>query len=121
MANNSVSLNSVVKSMGLVFGDIGTSPIYALTAVFLLLPPTPENVMGILSLIIWTMTMLVTVQYTYLAMHLGKKGEGGTIMLKEILLPMLKSGNRVAFVSLLAIVGIALFIGDAVITPAISM
>lgn len=115
------SLNGVVKSMGLVFGDIGTSPIYALTAIFFLIPPTPQNIMGILSLIIWTMTTLVTIQYTYLAMHLGKKGEGGTIMLKEILLPMLKSGNQIAFVSLLAIVGIALFIGDGVITPAISM
>lgn len=115
------SLNGVVKSMGLVFGDIGTSPIYALTAIFFLIPPTPENIMGMLSLIIWTMTTLVTVQYTWLAMHLGKKGEGGTIVLKEILLPMLKSGNQIAFVSLLAIAGIALFIGDGVITPAISM
>jgi KUP system potassium uptake protein len=77
--------------------------------------------MGILSLILWTLTVLVTVQYTYLAMHLGKKGEGGTIVLKEILLPLLKSSNRVAFVSLLAIVGISLFIGDGVITPAISI
>jgi len=117
----SASLQGVVKSMGLVFGDIGTSPIYALTAIFLLIPPTPENIMGMLSLIIWTMTMLVTVQYTWLAMHVGKKGEGGTIVLKEILLPLLKSGNQIAFVSLLAIVGIALFIGDGVITPAISM
>jgi len=111
----------VVKSMGLVFGDIGTSPIYALTAIFLLIPPTPENVMGILSLIIWTLTILVTVEYTYLAMHLGKKGEGGTIVLKETLLPLLKSGNQVAFVTLLAIIGISLFIGDGVITPAISI
>lgn len=121
MTHATSPLNGVVKSMGLVFGDIGTSPIYALTAIFFLIPPTPENIMGILSLIIWTMTTLVTVQYTYLAMHLGKKGEGGTIVLKEILLPMLKSGNQIAFVSLLAIVGIALFIGDGVITPAISM
>src|SRR5512136_2695062 len=121
MTHNSLSLNGVVKSMGLVFGDIGTSPIYSLTAIFLLIPPTPENVLGILSLILWTLTMLVTVQYTYLAMHLGRKGEGGTIVLKEILLPMLKSGNQVAFVSLLAIVGISLFIGDSVITPAISI
>ncbi len=115
------SLNSVVKSMGLVFGDIGTSPIYALTAIFFIVQPTPGNVLGILSLILWTLTMLVTVQYTYLAMHLGTKGEGGTIVLREILLPMLKSRTQVAFVSLLAIVGIALFIGDGVITPAISM
>jgi KUP system potassium uptake protein len=107
--------------MGLVFGDIGTSPIYALTAIFFLIPPTPQNVMGILSLIIWTLTLLVTLEYTYLAMHLGKKGEGGTIVLKELLLPMLRSGNQIAFVSLIAIVGISLFIGDGVITPAISI
>jgi KUP system potassium uptake protein len=121
MLKNNIAISSVVKSMGLVFGDIGTSPIYTLTAIFLLIPPTPENIMGILSLIIWTLTILVTVQYTFLAMHLGKKGEGGTIVLKEILLPLLKSGNQVAFVSLLAIVGISLFIGDSVITPAISI
>jgi len=112
---------SVVKSMGLVFGDIGTSPIYTFTAIFLFTTPSPQNVMGILSLIFWTLTILVTVQYTFLAMHLGKKGEGGTIVLKEILLPMLKSGNQVAFVSLLTIIGISLFIGDGVITPAISI
>nr|WP_321352276.1 KUP/HAK/KT family potassium transporter [uncultured Methanoregula sp.] len=115
------SVSGIVKSMGLVFGDIGTSPIYALTAIFLLIPPTPENVMGILSLVIWTLTILVTFEYTFLAMHIGKKGEGGTIVLKETLLPLLKSGNQAAFVSLLAIVGISLFIGDGVITPAISI
>jgi KUP system potassium uptake protein len=121
MLKNYFSIPGIVKSMGLVFGDIGTSPIYTLTAIFLLIPPTPQNIMGILSLIIWTLTILVTVQYTFLAMHLGKKGEGGTIVLKEILLPLLKSGNQVAFISLLAIVGISLFIGDSVITPAISI
>ncbi|MFZ1128590.1 KUP/HAK/KT family potassium transporter [Methanoregula sp.] len=112
---------AIVKSMGLVFGDIGTSPIYTFTAIFFLIPPTPQNIMGILSLIFWTLTLLVTVQYTFLAMRLGKKGEGGTIVLKEILLPMLKSGNQIAFVSLLSIIGISLFIGDGVITPAISI
>jgi KUP system potassium uptake protein len=121
MPGDHVSLPGIVKSMGLVFGDIGTSPIYTLTAIFLLIPPTPQNVMAILSLIFWTLIILVTVEYTYLAMHLGKKGEGGTIVLKEILLPLLKSSNRIAFVSLLAIVGISLFIGDGVITPAISI
>jgi KUP system potassium uptake protein len=121
MAHNSGYLNGVVKSMGLVFGDIGTSPIYALTAIFFIIQPTQENVLGMLSLILWTLTMLVTVQYTYLAMHLGTKGEGGTIVLREILLPLLRSRAQTAFVSILAIVGIALFIGDGVITPAISM
>jgi KUP system potassium uptake protein len=121
MLKNYFAIPGIVKSMGLVFGDIGTSPIYTLTAIFLLIPPTPQNIMGILSLIIWTLTILVTVQYTFLAMHLGRKGEGGTIVLKEILLPLLKSSNQVAFISLLAIVGISLFIGDSVITPAISI
>ncbi len=121
MLKSYFAIPGIVKSMGLVFGDIGTSPIYALTAIFLLIPPTPQNVMGILSLIVWTLTILVTVEYTYLAMHLGKKGEGGTIVLKEILLPLLKTGNQVAFVSFLTIVGIALFIGDCVIMPAITI
>ena len=121
MLKSYFAIPGIVKSMGLVFGDIGTSPIYTFTAIFLLIPPTPQNVMGILSLIVWTLTILVTVEYTYLAMHLGKKGEGGTIVLKEILLPLLKTGNQVAFVSFLTIVGIALFIGDCVITPAITI
>jgi KUP system potassium uptake protein len=121
MLKNYFAIPGIVKSMGLVFGDIGTSPIYTFTAIFLLIPATPQNVMGILSLIVWTLTILVTVEYTYLAMHLGKKGEGGTIVLKEILLPLLKTGNQVAFVSFLTIVGIALFIGDCVITPAITI
>jgi KUP system potassium uptake protein len=122
MLKNYFAMPGLVKSMGLVFGDIGTSPIYTLTAILFLLPDkSPENIMGILSLIVWTLTILVTVEYTYLAMHLGKKGEGGTIVLKEILLPLLKSGNQIAFVSLLAIIGISLFIGDGVITPAISI
>jgi KUP system potassium uptake protein len=121
MLKSYFAIPGIVKSMGLVFGDIGTSPIYALTAIFLLIPPTPQNVMGILSLIVWTLTILVTVEYTYLAMHLGKKGEGGTIVLKEILVPLLKTGNQVAFVSFLTIVGIALFVGDCVIMPAITI
>ncbi|HSA38506.1 MAG TPA: KUP/HAK/KT family potassium transporter [Methanoregula sp.] len=115
------TVSSVVKSIGLVFGDIGTSPIYALTAIFLIIPPRPENVLGILSLVIWTLTILVTTEYTFLAMSLGKKGEGGTIVLREILLPLLKSGHQVTFVSFLTVCGIALFIGDGVITPAISL
>lgn len=112
---------NIIKSIGLVFGDIGTSPIYALTAIFLILPPTFDNILGILSLVLWTLTVLVTIEYTFLAMSLGRKGEGGTIVLKEILLPLLKSGHQIAFVSFLAIIGIALFIGDGVITPAISI
>ncbi len=111
----------VIKSLGLVFGDIGTSPIYTLTVIFLLTKPTEHNVIGVLSLIVWTLVILVSVEYAWLAMSLGKKGEGGTIVLKEILVPMLKSGRQVAFITLLSFIGISLLVGDGVITPAISI
>jgi KUP system potassium uptake protein len=111
----------IVHSMGLVFGDIGTSPIYTLTVIFLLTRPTEKHVIGVLSLIIWTLIILVTMEYAWLAMSLGKKGEGGTIVLKEILLPLLKSGRNVTFVTLLAYIGTSFLIGDGVITPAISI
>lgn len=111
----------IVKSMGLVFGDIGTSPIYTLTVIFALTKPTIDNVFGILSLVFWTMTILVTAEYAWLAMSLGRKGEGGTIVLKEILARMLKPGRQLAFVVFLSYVGVCLLLGDGVITPAISI
>src|SRR5665648_970343 len=111
----------IIKSLGLVFGDIGTSPIYTLTVIFILTSKTQAHVMGILSLIIWTLILVVTLEYAWLAMSLGQKGEGGTIVLREILVPLLKSRRNVAFVSLLSIIGISLLFGDGVITPAISI
>ncbi|MDD3247093.1 MAG: KUP/HAK/KT family potassium transporter [Methanosarcina sp.] len=111
----------IVNSMGLVFGDIGTSPIYTLTVIFLLTRPTEIHVIGVLSLIIWTLITLVTVEYAWLAMSLGKKGEGGTIVLKELLVPLLKSGRNVALITLLAYIGTSFLVGDGVITPAISI
>jgi KUP system potassium uptake protein len=111
----------IIKSMGLVFGDIGTSPIYTLTVIVVLTKPTPENVYGILSLIVWTLMILVTVKYAWLAMGLGRKGEGGTIVLKEILVRLLKPGRQLAFVGVLSFFGVALLLGDGVITPAISI
>lgn len=114
-------VSGVIKSLGLVFGDIGTSPIYTLTVIFLLTKPTEAHVIGVLSLIVWTLAILVTVEYAWLAMSLGKKGEGGTIVLKELLVPLLKSGRKVAFVTLLSFIGISLLVGDGIITPAISI
>jgi KUP system potassium uptake protein len=111
----------IVKSMGLVFGDIGTSPIYTLTVIFALTRPTQGNVFGILSLVFWTLIILVSMEYAWLAMHLGRKGEGGTIVLREILVRLLKPGRQVAFVSFLSFIGVSLLLGDGVITPAISI
>jgi KUP system potassium uptake protein len=119
--NRNKSMAEIVKSMGLVFGDIGTSPIYTLTIIFLITPPTPENIIGVLSLIVWTLILLVMIQYAWLAMSLGQRGEGGTIVLREILTPMLKSTRQIAFVTFISYIGISLLIGDGVITPAISI
>jgi KUP system potassium uptake protein len=121
MPDKTSPLKGTIKSLGLVFGDIGTSPIYTFTVIFLILKPTERNVVGVLSLIIWTLILLVTVQYAWLAMSLGKRGEGGTIVLREILVPLLKSSRAVSFVTLLSFIGISLIIGDGVITPAISI
>src|SRR5208283_5261766 len=115
------SMRGIFHSLGLVFGDIGTSPIYTLTVILILTRPTESNVIGVLSLIVWTLVILVTVEYSWLAMSLGKRGEGGTIVLRELLAPLLTSGREVAFFTLLSFIGISLIIGDGVITPAISI
>jgi KUP system potassium uptake protein len=111
----------ILKSMGLVFGDIGTSPIYTLTVIFALTKPTPEHIFGIISLLFWTLVILVHVEYAVLAMSLSRKGEGGTIVLKEILSRMLKPGQQLTMVGILSLLGVALLLGDGVITPAISI
>jgi len=121
MLDTNSSFKGIIKSLGLVFGDIGTSPIYTLTVIILLTPPTIENVIGVLSLIVWTLIILVTVEYAWLAMSLGKRGEGGTIVLRELLVPLLTTGRQVSLVTLLSFIGISLIIGDGVITPAISI
>jgi KUP system potassium uptake protein len=115
------SSKEVIRAMGIVFGDIGTSPIYTLTIIFLLIEPNKTNVMGILSLIFWTLIFVVTIQYSWLAMNISSKGEGGIIVLRSVLLKSLKKGRRFAFVTLLGYIGIALLLGDGVLTPAISI
>ena len=111
----------VIRSMGIVFGDIGTSPIYTLTVVFTLTPRTEQSVLGILSLVAWTMLVLVTVEYGWLAMSLAYKGQGGEIMLREILRKTIKPGRQLTFAGFLTFVGVSLLLGDGVITPAISL
>ncbi len=115
------TIKGIIRSLGLVFGDIGTSPIYTLTVVIAMTTLTEVHILGILSLIIWTLILIVSIEYAWLAMSLGQKGEGGTIVLREILIPLLKSGRQVGFVSLLSFIGISLLFGDGVITPAISI
>jgi KUP system potassium uptake protein len=121
MTNPGSPLSKIVKSLGLVFGDIGTSPIYTMGAVMLFMIPSSFNIFGLLSLVTWTLLIIISVQYIWLAMSLSDKGEGGTIVLKNILDTLLQPGIAASIVSVLTIIGIALFIGDGVITPAISI
>jgi len=115
------SFKENLKAMGLVFGDIGTSPIYTLAVIFTLTTPTLSNLMGVLSLIFWALIILVTVEYAWLAMSLSTKGEGGIIVLKEIVTSLLKSSRKIAFAGFLGFIGVSLLMGDGVITPAISI
>lgn len=121
MGDTASPFSKIVKSLGLVFGDIGTSPIYTMGAVMLFMIPSSFNIFGLLSLVTWTLLIVISVQYIWLAMSLSDKGEGGTIVLKNIVDTLLQPGIAASAVSVLTIIGIALFIGDGVITPAISI
>lgn len=117
------SCRDILKSLGIVFGDIGTSPIYTFAAIFSVIEPSLINIMGTCSLIIWTLILLVTGQYAWLAMSLEQEGqgEGGIIILKEILTQHLSSRSLVVIITFLSFLGTAFFIGDGVVTPAISI
>jgi KUP system potassium uptake protein len=116
----------IVGALGVVFGDIGTSPLYALRETFLhdtSLTPTPDHVMGVLSTLFWAVTLTVTIKYVTLIMRADNKGEGGVLALATLGTHGLNGkGRRIRIgVTLLAVVGLALFYGDAMITPAISV
>jgi len=109
-------------SIGVVYGDIGTSPLYALKTA--LAHPTgsavsPEEVIGIVSLLVWALIFTVTLKYVAFLMQADNKGEGGTLALMALAHRAL--GEHSNWVFLLGVAGAALFSGDAIITPAISV
>jgi KUP system potassium uptake protein len=108
-------------SIGVVFGDIGTSPLYALqTALGQFKGPLgPPEVVGVVSLIIWALLIIVTAKYVLFLMQADNKGEGGILSLKALAQRALGQKTPIAF--LLGVAGSALFSGDAMITPAISV
>jgi KUP system potassium uptake protein len=109
-------------AVGVVYGDIGTSPIYAfreaIKATGVAVPGQAE-VLGILSLLVWTLILIVTVKYVFLLLRADNRGEGGILALYTLV--RLAAGKRSVPVLLLALGGAALFAGDAAITPAISV
>ncbi|MDQ7827071.1 MAG: KUP/HAK/KT family potassium transporter [Candidatus Eremiobacteraeota bacterium] len=116
-----INFCEITKPLGIVFGDIGTSPIYTLTAVFLVMKPTEENIIGVISLIIWSLIIVVHGQYAWLAMNLSIRGEGGTIILQQLLTPLVKSKTQISIVLFLSFIALSFLIGDGVITPAITI
>src|SRR4051794_10020983 len=110
-------------ALGIVFGDIGTSPLYAMQAVFAnAVQPTGQGVYGVVSLVFWAVTIIVSIKYVTFIMRADNEGEGG-IMALIALIQGAGLAGRTAKVVLVAlgIFGAALFYGDGMITPAISV
>jgi KUP system potassium uptake protein len=112
-----------LAALGVVYGDIGTSPLYAFQAAFASgsdVAVTQANVLGVLSLFVWSLVLVVTVKYVLFVMRASNDGEGGIMALMALALRRASKRERVVVVAV-GLVGVALFYGDGVITPAISV
>src|SRR4051812_17260707 len=107
---------AIIGALGVVYGDIGTSPLYTLRQAFGpsgVLSVTPENVLGILSLVFWTLVLVVTVKYVTFILRADNRGEGGVLALATLALTGPdRSRRHRRIVLLLAMTGLALFYGD---------
>lgn len=116
----------VLGAIGVVFGDIGTSPLYALQTVFSVrhnaVAPTEQDVLGVVSLVLWCLMLIVSLTYVGLILRADNQGEGGILSLAALIRRKLSTGSRqAAIAAVLAIIGASLFYGDSLITPAISV
>jgi KUP system potassium uptake protein len=117
-------LTLALGALGVVYGDIGTSPLYALKECFNGphgVAPTPGNVLGILSLVFWAMTFVVTFKYLTFVMRADNRGEGGILALMALVGERQSTRRAQQMLLLLGLFGAALLYGDGVITPAISV
>jgi KUP system potassium uptake protein len=114
-----------LAALGVVYGDIGTSPLYAIKEVFggthHPVPITPDNILGILSLIFWTLVLVVSVKYAAFIMRANNNGEGGIMALIALVQRNTRNARQARALALLGLFGAALFYGDGIITPAISV
>ncbi len=111
-------------AIGVVYGDIGTSPLYAFKEVFVSghVPATTDNILGVLSLFFWTLAIIVSIKYVVLIMRADNHGEGGLMALLALASQSVHDNPRVKQILMtLGVFGVALFFGDGVITPAISV
>src|SRR6188768_63165 len=115
----------VIGAIGVVFGDIGTSPLYTMQQAFSPaygLEPDGGNVLGVLSLVFWSLILVVTVKYVAIIMRADNRGEGGVLALTAAVQKSLPIAAPLAYgVGILGVFGTALFFGDGVLTPAISV
>jgi len=120
-----ISKAITVAALGVVFGDIGTSPLYTLKTCFTTahVTPTPENIFGILSVLLWTLIIVVCIKYVTFVMKVDYNGEGGIFALLARLMPSTKNGvfAPLTFLTIVAVIGGATLFGDGLITPAISV
>jgi len=112
-------------ALGIVYGDIGTSPLYALRECFhgkYGVEPTPENVLGVLSLVVWSLIIVISVKYLLFVLRADNRGEGGILALVALLIPhSVQPQGHARRLALLGVFGAALLYGDSMITPAISV
>jgi KUP system potassium uptake protein len=117
----------MVGALGVVYGDIGTSPLYSVKTVFAIdngaVRPTAGDVYGVVSLIFWSVTLIVSIKYVVFVLRADNDGEGGVMAMAALVRRLLggSTTRRVALVMALGVLGASLFYGDSVITPAISV
>lgn len=114
----------LIAALGVVYGDIGTSPLYTMKEIFAgshAMAVTPDNVLGALSLIFWGLTLIISVKYVLFVMCADNRGEGGIMALMALALHTRHMRHERAAIIALGLCGTALFYGDGVITPAISV
>jgi len=120
-----VQTGITLAALGVVFGDIGTSPLYTLKTCFQLAhaDPTPANVLGIISLIVWALIVVVCFKYVTVVMRVDHDGEGGILALLALLMPRPERGipPKPTWFLIVVVVGAGMLFGDGVITPAISV
>ncbi|MBU6165137.1 MAG: potassium transporter Kup [Alphaproteobacteria bacterium] len=123
-SQNQSLLPLAIGAMGVVFGDIGTSPLYAMKEVFVGHHPLAADqlhIFGVLSLVFWTMMIVVTLKYVMVIMRADNRGEGGSMALYALISRQLGNNAQTSFMALLGVLATALFFGDCIITPAISV
>jgi KUP system potassium uptake protein len=114
----------MLGAVGVVYGDIGTSPLYALKESFIGPHPLavdPLHIFGVLSLIFWSLMLIVTVKYVFVAMRADNRGEGGSFALLALMSRHLAGARWTASLVVLGVLAASLFYGDAMLTPAISV